>query len=164
VIVYLALGSNLGDREQYLRSAIRGLSTRGVQVIRSSSVYLTEPREILEQPWFLNAVVECETSLEPALLLETCRAVEAENARLRDVDKGPRTLDIDIIFYGNAIVRKPGLLIPHPRFSERRFVLAPLAEIAPQFIDPIRGLTVQELLERTSDSAEVRRTAEPLLQ
>jgi len=164
VVVYLALGSNLGNREQFLRSALDGLSKREVQIIRSASIYSTEPLEVRDQPWFLNTVIEGSTSLGPEALLQTCLAVEEENQRKRGRAKGPRTLDIDIIFYGDEIVQRPDLSIPHPQFSERRFVLEPLAEIASEFVDPMSGKTVRQLLAATSDSAEVRRIAPPLLQ
>src|SRR5438552_13311304 len=134
MVVYLALGSNLGNREEHLRSAIRGLAKRGVDIIRCASVFSTEPREVLDQPWFLNTAVEARTALEPGELLRICLEVEKENFRERDTAKGARTLDIDIIFYGKEIIRNPGLSIPHPAFSSRRFVLAPLAEIAADFL------------------------------
>jgi 2-amino-4-hydroxy-6-hydroxymethyldihydropteridine diphosphokinase len=158
--VYLALGSNLGDREEHLRSAIRGLAKRGMDIIRCASVYSTEPREVLDQPWFLNTVLEVRTDLTPDELLRTCLEVEKENHRTRDTNKGPRTLDIDILFYGNEVIRKPGLSIPHPAFSGRRFVLAPLAEIAPDFVDPTSGKTVGQLLEACTDAATVTRVSD----
>ena len=161
--VYLALGSNLGDRESYLRSAIRGLSSRGMQITRAASIYSTEPREVLDQPWFLNTVVEGNTSLNPAELLGACLAVEEDNFRKRTISKGPRTLDIDIIFYGDQIIRTPGLVIPHPHFSARRFVLEPLAEIASDFVDPVSGKTMRQLLGDTADAASVRRVGAAFL-
>jgi len=157
MLVYLALGSNIGDREQYIRSAIQGLSARGVATLRCASIYLTEPRELPNQPWFLNTVLEASTSLDPEQLLHVCFEVEADHFRTRDVSKGPRTLDIDIIFFGREIVRSPELEIPHPRFSKRRFVLEPLAEIAPEFVDPLSGKTVFQLLKEVSDPAQVQR-------
>lgn len=155
MIVYLALGSNVGDREAYLRSAVRGLTEHGIEILRCASVYSTEPREVLDQPWFLNTVVQANTTLSSLDLLETCLQIERENHRTRGQLKGPRTLDIDILFYGNEIVREPGLTIPHPSFSERRFVLAPLAEIASDFVDPLSGETIRRLLARCSDTATV---------
>jgi 2-amino-4-hydroxy-6-hydroxymethyldihydropteridine diphosphokinase len=155
VRIYLALGSNLGDREDYLRSAVRGLADHGLHVIRCSSLYATEPLEVFNQPWFLNAVIEADTVLSPDDLLKTCLQVEQDNHRTRDGTKGPRTLDIDIIFYGNQIIRRPGLAIPHPSFSVRRFVLTPLAEIAADFVDPASGRTVSQLLEMCPDRAQV---------
>ena len=158
--VYLALGSNMGDREEHLRSAIRGLGSRRIEIIRCASVYSTEPREVVDQPWFLNTVLEAGTTLTPDELLRTCLEVEKENLRTRDLNKGPRTLDIDIVFYGNEIIRKPGLSIPHPALSGRRFVLTPLAEIAPGFVDPSSGKTVRQLLEACSDAATVTRVSD----
>jgi 2-amino-4-hydroxy-6-hydroxymethyldihydropteridine diphosphokinase len=157
MVVYLALGSNLGDRETNLKSALLGLEVRGVQIRRRASLYLTEPRDVLDQPWFLNTVVQADTSLLPEALLAVCLDVEEENLRQRAADKGPRTIDIDIIFYGTHIIQKPGLVVPHPRFSNRRFVLGPLAEIAGEFVDPVSGKTIRQLLEASTDIGEVRR-------
>src|SRR3954467_12771324 len=145
MVVYLALGSNLGDRQAYLRSAIHGLSGRGVHTLRSASLYSTEPKNMAGVPWFLNTVVEANTLLSADELLETCLAVEEENLRNRTGRIESRTLDIDIIFYGDRIIKKTGLAIPHPEFRNRRFVLEPLAEIAPDIIDPVTGKTVREL-------------------
>jgi len=157
VLVYLSLGSNVGDREQYIHAAIHGLSGRDVRIIRCAAIYLTEPREMLNQPQFLNTVLEGSTSLDPDQLLKVCLEVEEVNLRTRDISKGPRTLDIDIIFFGREIIRKHGLEIPHPRFSKRRFVLEPLAEIAPEFVDPVSGKTIRQLLQEVSDPARVER-------
>ena len=157
MIVYLALGSNLGDCEANLRSAMQGLSVRGVEIRRCASLYLTEPRDVVDQPWFLNTVIEANTSLLPEALLTACLAVEEENLRLRSSNKGPRTVDIDIIFYGTEIIRRPGLVVPHPRFSNRRFVLDPLAEVAPEFVDPVSGKSIRQLLDASTDAGEVRR-------
>jgi 2-amino-4-hydroxy-6-hydroxymethyldihydropteridine diphosphokinase len=155
--VYLALGSNLGNREEYLRAGIRGLATRGIEIVRCASVYSTEPREILDQPWFLNTAIEANTQLLAHELLRACLEVEEENRRVRNVAKGPRTLDIDIIFYGDKIIRKPGLTVPHPSFFSRRFVLAPLAEIAPDFIDPLSRKSIRQLLDECEDQASIQR-------
>src|SRR5262245_62132635 len=137
--VFLALGSNLGNREDHLRAGVRGLLARGIRIVQYASVYSTEPREVLDQPWFLNTALEASTRLTPDELLHVCLEVEKENHRTRDTAKGPRTLDVDIIFYGQEVVRKPGLTIPHPGLYARRFVLVPLVEIAPDFIDPLSG-------------------------
>src|SRR5438552_16366595 len=155
--VYIALGSNLGNREEYLRAAVRGLSERQVDITGTASVYSTAPRDVLDQPRFLNTAIEADTTLSPQELLAACLDIEKKNNRLRDAatDKGPRTLDIDIIFYGTEIVRTPDLTIPHPRFALRRFVLVPLAEIAPNFVDPVSGKTIAELLAHCPDEGEV---------
>jgi 2-amino-4-hydroxy-6-hydroxymethyldihydropteridine diphosphokinase len=163
MIVYLALGSNLGDRQAHLSSAVDGLSRRNVTVVRSASVYSTEPHDLAGQPWFLNTVVEANTILTAEQLLEVCLAVEEENSRKRSGLKESRTLDIDVIFYGDAVLNKPGLSIPHPAFRDRRFVLEPLAEIAAEFIDPISGKTIRNLLEDVNDPGEIRRFGPPLL-
>jgi 2-amino-4-hydroxy-6-hydroxymethyldihydropteridine diphosphokinase len=130
--VYLALGSNLGNREEYLRAGLRGLARGRIEVVNCAAIYSTEPLEVVDQPWFLNTVIEVKTTLGPDDLLAVCLDIEKENNRIRGTEKGPRTLDIDVIFYGNAIIRNPNLTIPHPNFSARRFVLVPLAEIAPE--------------------------------
>jgi 2-amino-4-hydroxy-6-hydroxymethyldihydropteridine diphosphokinase len=162
MIVYLALGSNLGDRRAYLVSAVDSLSRRGVQVTRSASVYSTEPHNMPGQPWFLNTVVEANTGLPPEQLLDVCLAVEEENFRKRTGENESRTLDVDIIFYGTRILKESGLTIPHPEFRNRRFVLEPLAEIAPDFVDPVSGRTVRELFENVNDPAAVQRFGPPL--
>jgi 2-amino-4-hydroxy-6-hydroxymethyldihydropteridine diphosphokinase len=154
--VYLALGSNLGDRAEYLRAGRRDLADHRVEIIRAASVYASEPLEVIDQPWFLNTVLEADTYLLPEELLQVCLHVEKQNQRIRQITKGPRTLDIDIIFYGNDTVRKSGLTIPHPSFSQRRFVLVPLAELAPDFIDPATGKTVRTLLDECNDNSRVQ--------
>ena len=155
--VYIALGSNLGNREEYLRAAVRGLSERQVDITGTASVYSTAPRDVLDQPRFLNTAIEADTTLSPQELLATCLDIEQQNKRVRAAatNKGPRTLDIDIIFYGTESIRTPGLTIPHPRFAVRRFVLAPLAEIAANFVDPVSGKTITELLAHCPDDGEV---------
>jgi 2-amino-4-hydroxy-6-hydroxymethyldihydropteridine diphosphokinase len=149
--VYLSLGSNLGDREAILRSALGALTAAGLEVVRTSSLYETEPRDLLNQPWFLNMVAECRTDLFPVQSLARVKKIERELGRKRTVPKGPRTIDIDIILFGNAIVRTTALEIPHPRFRERRFVLAPLKELAPGLRDPVTRRTVADLLGGTAD-------------
>ncbi len=154
--VYLSLGSNLGDREASLLRALEYLNTSGVRVVRQSSIYETEPQDFRDQPWFLNMVVEIETALSPAELLGRIHEIEGEMGRKRIVAKGPRTIDIDILFYGNVVIETPELTIPHPRLDERRFVLEPLAELAPDLIHPLTARIVRAMLS-TADDQGVKR-------
>ncbi|MCU1234430.1 MAG: 2-amino-4-hydroxy-6-hydroxymethyldihydropteridine pyrophosphokinae [Candidatus Solibacter sp.] len=152
-MIYLSLGSNIGDRETNLRAAISELGSRGVNITRVSQVWETEPVDYLEQGWFLNSVVEAETGLTPKELLAAIGRIEGELGRVRGVPKGPRTIDIDILYYGAEVVRTAELEIPHPRIAERRFVLAPLADLAPELRDPLSGRTVREMLENAPGAA-----------
>lgn len=131
---FVALGANLGDREGVLQAALARMNEIGVRVTAVSSFYETEPQGLADQPWFLNAVVCCETELEPLVLLEALRTVERDFGRVRneeDVRNGPRTLDLDILLYDDVRLQSQELTIPHPRLLQRRFVLQPLLEIAP---------------------------------
>ncbi len=154
--IYLSLGSNLGDREKNLARAIAALPEQGVRVLRRSSLYETEPLDVRGQPWFLNCVVEAETALMPRQLIQALLGIEREMGRRRRVPRGPRLIDMDILFYGSSIIDLPGLEIPHPRSSERRFVLMPLNELAPTLRHPVLKKTVAELLAETPDRSEVR--------
>jgi 2-amino-4-hydroxy-6-hydroxymethyldihydropteridine diphosphokinase len=144
--VYVGLGSNVGDREANLREALVRLEAEGVRVVRRSSVYETEPQELRDQPWFLNAVVEVETDLFPLQLFAHIQNVEREMGRRRVTPKGPRHIDIDILFYGRSLIETADLQVPHPRIAQRRFVLEPLSEIAPDFRHPLTGKTAIEML------------------
>ena len=144
-IAFLSLGSNLGDREALLNEALNRLETEGVHVVRRSSIHETEPQDYLDQPLFLNMAIEVETDLTPRELLAAIQKIETEMGRQRTIPKGPRTIDIDILFYANQTISPPGLEIPHPRLTERLFVLDPLSEIAPDLRHPVTGKTVREL-------------------
>lgn len=145
-IVYLGLGSNLGDRRHNLASALQNLAAPDLRILRESSIYETEPRDYLDQPWFLNQVVEVETSLFPRQLQRRIQKIERGMGRRPVIPKGPRKIDIDILLFGEAIVSTPELQVPHPRMAERRFVLAPLAELAPELRHPRTRRTVSEML------------------
>ncbi len=144
-----------------LRSGLSGLEAHGVRVLRTASIYSTQPMEILAQPWFLNTAVEAETEFEPEELMQICLEVESSAQRRRDLPNGPRTLDIDIILFEDRIIGNPHLTIPHPRYAERRFVLEPLSEIAPEQMDPARKQTVRQLLEAVQDTSTISVFAPP---
>ena len=145
--VAIALGSNLGDRAAHLHDAAADLAAH-LHDLRLSALIETEPVGVGPQPWFLNAAAVGATALEPSALLEVLLGIERQHARERPYPGAPRTLDLDLILYGATVVEQPGLVVPHPRFRERRFVLQPLVEIAPDLRDPVTGLTVRELLDR----------------
>jgi len=155
-LIYLSLGSNLGDRAANLDRAIEALPEAGVLVLRRSSLYETEPVDFLDQPWFLNCVVEAETSLPPEPLLEALQGIERRLGSKKLIARGPRIIDLDVLFYGGSVVRTANIEIPHPRMADRRFVLEPLAELAPAFMHPILHATSAELLARTGDHSIVR--------
>jgi len=144
--VYLSLGANLGDREANLEEAVTRLGGLGT-VTAVSALYETEPVEVADQqPWYLNAVVAMETGLAPKDFLDLVLATEHAMGRRRTGAKSPRTVDIDILLFGDQVIEEPGITIPHPRMQQRRFVLEPLAEIAPDAVHPVLKLTVKELL------------------
>lgn len=152
---YLSLGSNIGDREANLHNAIERLSEFG-KVEKISSVYETEPVEFAAQPWFLNCVVKLGTEKMPRQLLTAILNIERSMGRNRIQRKGPRIIDIDILLFGSSVIDAQGLTIPHPSMHERRFVLAPLAEIAPDERHPIFKRTIREMLEALPAGQSVR--------
>ncbi len=155
--VYLSLGSNVGEREQNLEKAITLLEEAGVHLLRRSHTYETEPQDVHDQPWFLNLVLEAETELFPKQLLARAQKIERELGRKRLRPKGPRTIDIDILLFGDAVIETDALTVPHPRMCERRFVLEPLAELAPELRHPVTRQTVRDMLAATG-SQHVRKS------
>jgi 2-amino-4-hydroxy-6-hydroxymethyldihydropteridine diphosphokinase len=157
--VFLGLGSNLGDRSSSLEQAAELIAKLpDTEVVRLSSVYETEPWGVSGQGNFLNQVAEIRTGLSPAGLLDACHAIENRLGRERTCGRwGPRTIDIDILYFGTSVIEEENLRLPHPAAAGRRFVLEPLAEIAPGFTDPESGRTVAEMLKACGDNGNVRR-------
>ena len=158
ITAYISLGSNLGDRAGNLLLGIRGILDRGHEVTRLSQIYETEPVETFPQPTFLNMVAELrvEARLQPEELLQQLLGIEQSLGRTRDSIKGPRTIDLDLLLYGEQVVDNQGLTLPHPQFHRRRFVLVPLAELCPNLEHPVIHRTITELLQETTDKSEVK--------
>jgi len=166
-IAYLGLGSNLGDREANLRQAISALVSAGLQIVAESSVYETDPVDYLDQPKFLNQVIAVTApNLEPYSLMKFCFEIESQLGRKRTIPRGARTLDIDLLLFGDFILdgeyQGVNLVVPHPRMHLRRFVLQPLAEIAPHLAHTISGKTIEQLLDSVADNSTVRFYARPI--
>ena len=156
--VYLSIGTNLGDRRVNLRRVLKLLPPL-IKVEKKSPVYETEPMYLLDQPKFYNMVIRGKTELSPYMLLHHTQGIEKKMGRDPNTHNRPRIIDIDILFYDDRVVETPDLVIPHPKISERAFVLAPLNDIAPAFKQPMLGVTVEELLRRIPDwTKSVRRT------
>ena len=149
--VYLGLGSNVGDREAWLRFAVQQLPLAGVRVVKASSLYETEPMYLREQAAFLNMVVQGETELFPRQLLFKMQDVERQAGRKRSVANGPRTLDVDILLYGRFSLSLPGLTVPHPKLLERRFALQPLLEITPDLRHPVSRRPLRDALAEVGE-------------
>jgi 2-amino-4-hydroxy-6-hydroxymethyldihydropteridine diphosphokinase len=154
-IAFLLAGSNLGDRKDNLEYAASSLATAGT-VLKISSYFETEPVGYLNQPWFFNQAIELETFLTPSELLLCCQRIETCRGRIRTFPNAPRTLDLDILLYGDLSVIQEDLIIPHPRLAERRFALEPLAQIAPDAVHPLLKKSIQSLLETCPDLSTVR--------
>jgi 2-amino-4-hydroxy-6-hydroxymethyldihydropteridine diphosphokinase len=160
VTAYLGLGSNMGDRFLNLQKALEHLKkVNGVKISQISPVYETDPVGGPRQPRYLNTVVEIGTDLEVRKLLKTCQEIENEMGRIRTERWGPRVIDIDILIYGDLVISTKELIIPHPLFHEREFVLRPMADIVPDLIHPVMDLSIRELLEGIEES-DVKRMSD----
>ena len=156
-ISYLMLGGNVGDRMDYLYQSIDLLRRDAGQIVAMSAIYESEPWGFDHQQWFLNQVVVVETDLSPLLLLKQIQHIEQTLGRLREGDGyQPRTMDIDILLYGNLVINTPELVIPHPRMAGRMFVLQPMAELAPDMEHPVLHRTMEYLREHCMDRKQVR--------
>ena len=158
-LVYLSLGSNIGDRESQLRRAQAQLGAAG-RVLKVSSFYETEPVEFTQQPWFVNCALALETTRTPQQLLSEILTIEREMGRRREQNKGPRSIDIDILLFADQIIDSKNLTIPHPAMHQRRFVLEPLAEIAPETEHPVLHKTIRELLDALPPGQPLRRISQ----
>ena len=154
---FLSLGTNLGNRKKNLALARSLLEENGVEILRASSVYRTEPVDVPDQPWFYNQVVEVEAEYDPMALLNLVKAIERKLKRVPALNKGPRTIDLDILLAGNRVIQTRRLIVPHPRMAERKFVLVPLREIAPRVIHPVLHKTIADLVQASEDPAVVRK-------
>jgi 2-amino-4-hydroxy-6-hydroxymethyldihydropteridine diphosphokinase len=154
---FLSLGSNLGNRRSHLARALAALGKAGVKVVRSSSLYLTQPVGYAAQPWFYNQVVEVSTDLEPAGLLTLVKTVEKNLGRGAAGRNRPRVIDIDILTAEDRVIATRRLTIPHPRMAERNFVLVPLLEVAPGAIHPLLKVTISDLYKKSRDRSMVKR-------
>ena len=145
--VFIAIGTNLGDKEENIRQSIKKMEQNNIHIIKKSNVYKTMPYGYKNQPVFLNCVVQAETMLSPEELLYVLLSIEKQMGRKRKIHWGPRIIDLDIIFYDNLIINSSNLKIPHPDMQNREFVLKPLCDIAPNFVHPVLHKTVKELLK-----------------
>lgn len=154
---YLLTGGNTGDRQQFLASALKALEAECGKVIAVSALYETAAWGVTDQPPFLNQAIELQTALAPQALLECILAIEVKLGRVRNQKYGPRTIDIDILLYGQEVIDEPGLVVPHPHLPNRRFALECLNDIAPAFIHPVLQKTISTLLKECTDSLTVHK-------
>jgi 2-amino-4-hydroxy-6-hydroxymethyldihydropteridine diphosphokinase len=156
-VVFLGIGSNMGDKRENCKGAVATLSSHdGMILLKTSSLYYTEPYGDIEQDWFVNAVAQCKTELGPNDLLRLLKSIESAFGRMGGKRGGPRTLDLDLLFYDDLVLKRDGLTIPHPFSHERAFVLVPLAEIAPDLIHPVIKKRARELLQNLNDGKKVQ--------
>jgi 2-amino-4-hydroxy-6-hydroxymethyldihydropteridine diphosphokinase len=156
VEAYIALGSNVGDREENITKAFVALKQK-LQILKISSLYETKPMYLEDQGWFVNCAAKIETALTPRELLEFLKSIEKALGRKQAVRNGPRLIDLDVLIYGDQVVSENDLQVPHPKIQERAFVLVPLAEIAPNLIHPTMKKTISELLsELNYDKSEIK--------
>jgi 2-amino-4-hydroxy-6-hydroxymethyldihydropteridine diphosphokinase len=158
--VYLSLGSNLGDRAGTIRRALEELKAAGIAILQVSAFYRTEPLDFTPQHWFVNGVAEIGTSLMPLQLLKVLQSIERKLGRRRGIAKGPRPIDLDILFFEQSVIRSSALTVPHEKLPARRFVLIPLRDIAPGLRHPVTQRTVLEMLRETTDMSQVIRLRE----
>ena len=154
--VFLGIGTNLGDRERNLQEA-RAVLSQKLEILRESSIYQTAPWGYLDQPAFLNQVIEAQNALSSLNLLGFLKNTEKQLGRQANFRNGPRLIDLDILFYGNRIIQTPRLQVPHPRLTQRAFVLVPLAEIAPEFVHPQNRQTITQLMAALPDLGGVQK-------
>ena len=159
---YVGIGSNSGDREENIRKSV-DLMGKKCRILKISSLYETEPLGYSNQGWFLNCAVKVTTSMSPEELLEFLQSIEKNLGRVRAIKNGPRTIDLDILFYGNIIINKNSLIVPHPRLQERLFVLEPLLDISPDFAHPIFNKSINELYAVADKSKIVRKISKNIL-
>lgn len=156
-VAYIGIGNNLGDKERFIQRALDALShMTGINLLRVASLYETAPWGNTDQDWYLNTVAEIDTTFSPRELLSTLLSIENNLGRTREEKWGPRTMDLDLLLYGSKVINNPHLRVPHPRMTERAFVLVPLAELCPDLVLP-NGLGVKELAEETSKNQDIKR-------